>query len=262
MSFGEVIILGLVQGLTEFLPVSSSGHLVAARLLFGVSDAGGSIFDAFLHLGTLLAVMVYFWRVWWGIVRSLGKKDDESFDKRELVAKLVLATMPAAAAGYFWQDYVASVLRSNISVALGLVVTAVALMAVDLFAKKVATINRASFFDAFIIGVAQVLALVPGVSRSGVTIVAGRARGMSRKQAVIFSFLLSAPIIAGAGLVSLSSIVIGGVFSLEQLLLGFLVSFLGGMVAIHLLLRIVERVSFLPFVFYLLGLAVVLAFVG
>lgn len=262
MSISAIIILGLVQGLTEFLPVSSSGHLVAVRLLFGISDIQGNAFDAFLHLGTLLAVLVYYWRVWWGMVRAIVKNDTESTDKRQLAAKLALATVPAAIAGYFFQDYVTSAFRSNTSVALGLIVTALAFMLVELLAKRATTIARASFFDAIIIGIAQVLALLPGISRSGMTIVAGRARGLSRKQAASFSFLLSAPIIAGAGLASMSSVIFGGAFSLGQLTLGFIVSFLGGLMAIYLLLKIVEKISFWPFSFYLLGLAGVLVYFG
>jgi undecaprenyl-diphosphatase len=262
MGISEIIILGLVQGLTEFLPVSSSGHLVAVRLLFGVSDMEGSAFDAFLHLGTLLAVLVYYWRVWWGITRSIFKNDVEGADKRQLAVKLALATVPAAIAGYFLQDYIANVFRSNTSVAFGLGITAVILAFVDLLAKKPKVTKRASFSDAIFIGLAQVLALVPGVSRSGTTIAAGRSRGLSRKQAVAFSFLLSAPIIAGAGLMSVGSIVSGGAFSVGQLTLGLAVSFLGGLTAIHFLLKFIERISFLPFTFYLLGLAGVLIYFG
>ena len=262
MDISEIIILGLVQGLTEFLPVSSSGHLVAVRLLFGVSDVEGSVFDTFLHLGTLLAVMTYYWRVWWGMIWSVIRIDQESSGKQELATKLVLATVPAAVVGYFWQDYIASAFRSNVSVAFGLVVTATMLMLIDLLATPSKENKRAGFADAIIIGAVQVLALVPGISRSGTTIVAGRARGLSKKQAVTFSFLLSAPIIAGAGLASVGDIVNGGMFGYGQLALGFMVSFLGGLVAIHLLMRIVEKILFLPFTFYLLGLAAALLFLG
>jgi len=262
MSLGEIIVLGLVQGLTEFLPVSSSGHLVAARVLGGIEDIEGNAFDAFLHLGTLLAVLVYYRQVWWGIIRGIVGNDDEGRDKRELAAKLALATVPAAIAGYLWQDFVVQTLRSSISVAVGLVVTAVSLAAIDWLVKRESTIARASFFDAVLIGLVQVLALVPGVSRSGITMAAGRARGLSRRQAVSFSFLLSAPIIAGAGLASAGAIVTGGVFSLSQLVLGFGVSFLSGLAAIYLLLKVVDKVAFWPFVVYLFVLAGVLVYVG
>lgn len=254
----DVVILGLVQGLTEFLPVSSSGHLVAARVFFGISDAGGNSFDAFLHLGTLLAVLVYYWQVWVGIIRGLFVKDEEGSDKKELAAKLALATVPGAVVGYLAQDGVASYFRDPTIVAVGLFITAAALFFMDRLAKSAVSIARASFKDATIIGLAQVLALVPGISRSGITMAAGRARGLSRKQAATFSFLLSAPIIAGAGLSSLASMFQSGGVVIGELLLGFAVSFVSGIAAIYLLLKIVQKVAFMPFVVYLVVLAGVL----
>jgi len=258
MDFGEVIVLGLVQGLTEFLPVSSSGHLVAARLLFNISDIEGNAFDAFLHLGTLLAVLVFYWRVWWGIGRGIVVNDIEGKDKRELAAKLALATVPAAIAGYLWQANVESFFRSAVSVSVGLLVTAAALASVEILVRREMTIKRASFFDAVLIGLAQVVALMPGASRSGITIAAGRARGLSRGQATKFSFLLSAPIIAGAGLAHIGQLAVGGSFTFGQLVLGFVISFGAGLLAIFSLLKIAEKMSFWIFVVYLIGLAVVL----
>lgn len=261
MGIGQVFVLAVVQGLTEFLPISSSGHLVAARVLFGIPDVEGNAFDAFLHLGTLLAVLAYYWRVWWGIGRGLVVNDGEGRDKRELAAKLAIATVPAAVVGYLGQDAVGSLLRSAPVVAGGLLLTGVALLVVDMVARRTITIRRASFGDALLVGIAQVTALVPGVSRSGVTIAAGRARGLSRGQAATFSFLLSAPIIAGAGLASLSSLATGS-FAVGQLLIGLIVSFLAGLVAIRLLLRLIERMAFWPFIIYLFLLAGLLLYVG
>src|SRR3989344_5458727 len=205
MSWWEVVILAVVQGLTEFLPVSSSGHLLAARFLFGISDASGTSFDAFLHLGTLLAVFVYFWRVWWGIARALVRDDAEARDKRELVAKLAVATVPAAIVGYLFQDGYAVDFRTPGVLAAALAFTATVLWSSDRAwqAQREKTIDRADFRDAMVIGLMQMVALLPGVSRSGMTIAAGRWRGLTRLQAARFSFLLSAPIIAGAGLASL-----------------------------------------------------------
>ena len=261
MSFGEVLILAVVQGLTEFLPVSSSGHLVIARVLLGITDIEGNAFDAFLHLGTLLAVLVYYWRVWRGLLRGLVVSDTEGRDKRDLAAKLAVATVPAAVAGYLAQDAVGTLLRSPQIVAGGLIVTGGALLVADVMAKRT-TVRRASFYDAWFIGLVQAVALVPGISRSGVTIAAGRARGLSGKQAATFSFLLSAPIIAGAGLFSLSSLARNGSFAIWQLLTGFMVSFGAGLIAIWVLLKLVERVTFWPFIIYLFLLSGLMFYVS
>ncbi len=258
MGVGEAIVLAAVQGLTEFLPISSSGHLVAVRLWLGISDVEGTAFDAFLHLGTLLAVLVYFKKVWWGIGRAVVVNDEESRDKRELAAKLALATVPAAVVGYLFKDRVELMFRSFAGVAVGLIITAVVLSLIEFKRKKDSTVERASFWDAILIGLAQVVALLPGVSRSGVTIAAGVGRGLSRSQAVAFSFLMSAPIIAGAGLASLSSLAAS--VSLGVLVVGLAISFLSGLVAIYLLIKIVEKVTFWPFVVYLMILVGLIVF--
>lgn len=267
MSNIEVILLGLVQGLTEFLPVSSSGHLLATRLLFGWTDTEGTAFDAFLHLGTLAAVLIYYRRVWWGIARGLLVSDREGLDKRELLAKIAVATLPAAILGYFFHQEAEEFLRGRLLLALSFLITAGALFFCDWRKHKEVSIQptdrldeprsvgRASFRDAIYIGLAQAVALVPGISRSGMTIAAGRWRGLNRKQAANFSFLLSAPIIAGASLSSLANLLINGSVSSSQLLVGFIVSFISGLAAMSLLLKIVEKMSFLPFVVYLVGLA-------
>lgn len=261
MEISEVVILAVVQGLTEFLPISSSGHLVIARVLLGITDIEGNAFDAFLHLGTLLAVLVYYWRVWRGLLRGLAVSDTEGRDKRDLAAKLAVATVPAAVAGYLAQDAFGTLLRSPQVVAGGLIVTGGALLIADVMAKRT-TVRRASFYDAWLIGLVQAVALVPGISRSGVTIAAGRARGLSRKQAATFSFLLSAPIIAGAGLFSLSSLAMNGSFAIWQLLTGLVVSFGAGLAAIWVLLKLVERVTFWPFIIYLFLLSGLMFYVG
>ena len=173
------------------------------------------------------------------------------------MAKLAIATVPGATAGYLFQAGVASQLRSATVLVGALLFTALLLWVFDRLAQRASTIERASFKDAGVIGLMQILALIPGVSRSGVTIAAGRWRGLSRKQATTFSFLLSAPIIAGAGLASLPALVAGNGFTSEQLLLGFVLSFVSGYLAIAGLLKIVERISFMPFVAYLVGLAFV-----
>jgi len=252
MTLAEIILLGVVQGTTEFLPVSSSGHLLAARLLFNISDLDGSAFDAVLHIGTLAAVLVYYWRVWRKLAMSLVAAD--LTPERKLLAQLAIATVPAAVVGYFAQELVAEALRSPTTLAAGLFTTAGVLWLADWSQGKVGNLNQTSFRDALMIGLAQTIALIPGISRSGITIAAGLWRGMSRSQATKFSFLLSAPIIAGAGLNSMPQLLAGTLFTPNQLLLGMAAAFLSGLVAIHLLIRFVERISFTPFVWYLVAL--------
>ncbi|MAF80879.1 hypothetical protein CL628_02590 [bacterium] len=272
MLTADAAVLGLIQGITEFIPVSSSGHLLAARLFFGISDDNGTAFDAFLHLGTLAAVLLYYWRVWWGIIRGFLSTDAEGRDKRELAGKLALATVPAVVVGYLFQAGLADRFRTPTSLAVGLIITAVVLWWFDRLAQQrgsgkmvesdvAVTQGRASYRDALVIGLAQVIALLPGVSRSGVTMGAGRGRGMSRKQAASFSFLMSAPIIAGAGLASFGELVTGAMFASGDLLVGFVVSFVSGLIAIYALLKIVEKMSFTPFVIYLILLAAAVVYV-
>ena len=260
MEIIQAVILAIVQGLTEFLPVSSSGHLVIARQLFRIPDEQGVAFDAFLHLGTLCAVLLFYWKVWWGISRSLFVNAPEEKDKRELVAKLAVATVPGAVAGYFFQSVVGEFFRSSTSVAVGLFITAGILFIGEYLAKEKEGKKRASFTDAAYIGIAQMFALLPGISRSGSTIAAARARGLSRIQATHFSFLLSAPIIAGAGLASLGQLLEADSTPIVILLIGFLVSFVSGIAGITLLLRLIQKVSFIPFTLYLLIVGCALLF--
>lgn len=261
MTVIEAITLGVIQGLTEFLPVSSKGHLLAARYLFGIDDSGGLLFDAFLHLGTLSAVLVYYWPTWRGIARAVVRNDSAGQDKRELFAKLGIASLPAGLVGYVWQDQLSSYVRSPNLLVLGFLFTALILAAFDFVARRHGTLSRAGYKDALLIGVAQVLALLPGVSRSAMTMAAGRGRGLSREQAAHFSFLMSAPIIAGAGLHSLSALLGSATLPPLPLLFGFLASGISGLMAIDVLLKIVKKTSYLPFVIYLVVAAMVINYV-
>ncbi len=254
----DVMLLAVVQGLTEFLPVSSSGHLVAVRHFLRIADVQGTAFDAFLHLGTLAAVLVYYWRVWWGVTRGVFVHDGEGRDKQHLAAKLALATVPGAVVGYFLQGEIADQLRTPGIVATGLLVTAGLLLLGDFLYVSAQKKHRAAYQDAMVIGLAQMFALLPGLSRSGTTIAVGRSRGLSRQQATNFSFLMSAPIIAGAGLSSLASLIASGGFNTAEMVVGFGVSFLSGLAAIHILLKLIERISFVPFAIYLVALAAAL----
>jgi undecaprenyl-diphosphatase len=257
MTLAQIAVLAATQGLTEFLPVSSSGHLVLVREWLNISDINGGPLDAFLHLGTLLALLLYYWSVWVGLGRAIFTNDEEGRGKRELAGKLAVATVPGAIAGYFGQDWIESVLRGPAVLGMGFLLTAIVLVVAQVWSRREAKNHRASYADALWMGLAQVLALVPSLSRSGVTIAAGCGRGLSKKQATTFSFLMSAPIIAGAGLFSLRSLLEIHAFSSVQLLVGFVISFVAGYVAISLFMRWVQKISFWPFVVYLLALTAI-----
>jgi len=262
MQLGDVVVLALTQGLTEFLPVSSSGHLVIVRLFFGISDIEGTSFDAFLHLGTLCAVLIYYRSVWYGMMRSLFVRDEEGKDKQDLFVKIAVATVPGAVAGYFFQDSIEHYFRSPVMLSAGLVITALSLLFGDLMYRRSKTIRRAELKDAALIGLAQAVALIPSISRSGLTIAAGRWRGLDRVQAANFSFLMSAPIIAGAGLAGLSQLINNGNFLPRDFLVGFIVSLVAGLLSVHLLIKLVQKISFKPFAVYLLALSVALLFLA
>lgn len=255
MEITDVALLGLVQGVTEFLPVSSSGHLVLARLLFGISDTAGTATDAFLHLGTLLAVLMYYWRVWWGIGRGLFVRDMEGIDKRELFGKIIVATIPGAIAGFFLKDAMDQLFRGPTTLVAGFVITGIAFLLSEAVSRWQVARSRAGWKEATLIGVAQAFALLPGVSRSGMTIAAGQAQGLSRSQAAHFSFLMSVPIIAGAGAGTLPALLSSHAHSSAALFVGFLTSLIAGLLAIHLLVHLTRRISFIPFAVYLFGLA-------
>jgi undecaprenyl-diphosphatase len=260
MSVLEAIILGIIQGLTEFIPVSSSGHLVLADTVFGIGD-GSLAFDVALHAGTLLALLVVFRADLVQLARAVVARKKEA----KLVYLIGLATIPAVITGFFLQDYVEDTLRSSVLVAVNLIVIAILMLFAERqFSKqkhptRLTSINKA---QALSVGAAQALAVVPGISRSGSTITAGLFMGLDRVAATRFSFLLGIPIIAGA----LIQTTIGGDgFSRVQsepdiFLIGILAAFISGMFAIKFMLRYLAGHSLKVFAYYriILGLAVLL----
>lgn len=263
MTVLEALVLGIIQGLGEFLPISSSGHLVLTPYLFGW-DSPGLAFDAALHLGTAAAVLWYFRGEWarlvasaWQIVRT--RRVDSEEERRVIL--LVVATIPAVIGGLLLEDLAETTFRSPYIVATMLIVMGILLWAVDRAAGESRPLGEMRWRDAIVIGLAQVLALVPGTSRSGATITAGRALGLSRESAAVFSFLMSMPITVGAGLLkapeALSRPDIGAV----PLLVGVLSAGLSGWLAIAILLRYVAKNSYGIFAAYRLLLGVgILAF--
>jgi undecaprenyl-diphosphatase len=254
VTYLQSAVLGAVQGLTEFLPVSSSGHLILVPHLLGWPDQGLA-FDAAIHLGTLGALVAYFWP---DLMRMLAGAD------RRLAAILAAATVPAGLAGLAFEGVISAHLRSPAVVATSLVFWGLAMGAADRLAARRARVVetpaaipwRAGLF----VGCAQALALVPGTSRSGITITAGLVAGMSRVAAARFAFLLGIPITAAAGGVQLLSLLRGGLDgeALGPLAVGLGTSFLAGWVAVWFLIHFLQRRSLMPFVVYRCALGLVI----
>ena len=261
MDLFSAIILALVQGLTEFLPISSSAHLILVPKLFGWQDQGLA-FDVAVHLGTLLAVFWFFHKEVLTIIRawvgSLVGKSTSPADAH-LGWMIIIATLPVGIAGYFFSDFVANELRTPLVIASATAIFGVALWIADLRGKDVADEHNIGVFIALLIGFAQMIALMPGTSRSGVTMAAGLALGLSRQTAARFSFLISMPTIAGAALIEFSEL-------LEStdpvpwlaIFIGLVVSAVSAYFCIRLFLSMFERIGMLPFMLYRLVLAGVL----
>jgi len=260
----QAFVMGVVQGLTEFLPISSSGHLVIVPYLFGWDDPflTSLAFTVMLHIGTMVALLVYFRTDWIRLVPAgFAAIRDRSFaddPDRRLAWLLVAATIPAAAAGLLLGDIVETEFREVGLVALMLVVGGVIIWIADHVGGLTRRIVDLTFPGATIIGVAQALALIPGISRSGISISAARFLGLERESAARFSFLMATPITIGAILFEARSLATGeaGVaVDLVPLLAGMLAALVAGMAAIHFMLRYLRTRSLDIFVWYRFGLA-------
>lgn len=257
MDLLQAIILGAVQGLGEFLPISSSGHLILAHWLFG-RDLGLS-FDVALHWGTLLAVFIYFRADIFNIIRgfwhSLFKstRDLEGNIYQKLSWLIIIASVPAAIIGKLLESKAESAFRSPILVALNLAVFGLVILVADKIGKKEKNLDKIKWTDALIIGLLQALAIVPGISRSGATIAAALFLSFKRPDAARFSFLMSIPVIFGAGVLELPNF--AKISSVPELVLGFISAAIFGFLAIKYLLRYIARNDFKVFVWYRLVLA-------
>ncbi len=270
MPVGETLqaaLLGLVQGLTEFLPISSSGHLLVVPWLLGWTSPllNSLTFDVALHLGTLGAVIVYFRHEWRALGRALTtaapRRTAEIAGQRRLAWLLVLGAVPAGLAGLLMDDVVETLFRHPIVVAAMLVVVGVLMWIAELHyapgERTRSSLTALSVRDVVVVGLAQATALIPGVSRSGITIVAGLTTGLSRETAARFSFLLGAPVIAGAGLLKIGQLLGAGLDAaqLAPFLAGMVMAFAVGYGAIALLLAYVRERPLHIFVIYRLALA-------
>jgi len=257
----RAIVIGLVQGLTEFLPISSSGHLIVVRELFHWHFLEDDLtFDVALHLGTTVAVLAYFWREWLDMLGALlpgrraagGSANPGSIYDSRFLMLLVVGSLPAAIVGLPLEHWVEETVRAPEVVGAMLIVFGLVLLLAECLGPKVRKIAGAGWGDALLIGCAQAVSLVPGVSRSGVTITAALARGFRREDAARFSFLLATPVIVGAGLTKMAQAVRDGIPSgdVPVLLVGTVTAAVVGWASIGYLLRLVQTQSFVPFVVY------------
>lgn len=259
MEIIQAIFLGVVQGITEVLPISSSGHLVLMPWLFDFKDPGLS-FDVALHLGTLFAIVGFFYHDILNILKGgldLATRKDPSDFYQKMFLFLAAATVPGVLAGVFLEKYASDTLRSPILIAFMLVIFGLVLFIADRLDAKPKKLERISFIDALTIGISQAIAIIPGVSRSGITISTGLFRKLTREDAAKFSFLLSIPIILGASIYELKDISSESLFS-SVFIAGFLAAAISSFLSVKFLLSFVRNHNFDVFVYYRIVLAAVI----
>jgi len=283
MTILQAIILGIVQGLTEFIPISSSGHLVILPWLFGWEDGAltSLTFDVALHLGTLVAVLAFFAADWARLIRagvlSLAERKIGNDPDRKLAWFLIVGCIPGGIAGVLFESRIENLFHepnaphqagAMIAMAVIIALLGALLFAAERFARHLREMKQITLRDALLIGLAQAMAIFPGVSRSGATITAGLALGLERESAARFSFLLSAPIVAGAGVKSVWEIfkdVQTGALTSSDLLLfpvGFLAAAASGYLCIKYLLRVMQKNPTNVFVYYRWALAALIVVVA
>ncbi|SJZ31509.1 undecaprenyl-diphosphate phosphatase [Selenihalanaerobacter shriftii] len=253
MSTLESIILGIVQGITEFLPISSSGHLVIFQRLLGLKEPQ-LIYNVFLHFGTLIAVLIFYWKD----IKRLLSLDPKHNKERFLI---IMASIPTAIIGFGLKDIFESLFGSILAVGVALVVTGLLLWLVEnLDIKFNKSILDLSWFHVILIGIAQGMAITPGVSRSGSTIVAGLLLGLGRKEAARFSFLIFIPAVLGATLLETLDVIQAGVIGINTVALftGMIISTIVGYLSIKFLLKLLENENLNYFAYYVWGIGVLI----
>jgi undecaprenyl-diphosphatase len=260
----QLIILAVVQGITEFLPVSSSAHLILVPLLTEWQDQGLAI-DVAAHMGSLFAVVFYFRkdisRILFAGINSIVKKDISETDGK-LFWYLVLASLPVLVFGFLLHDIVSTYLREPLIIAVASIGFGLLLWYADIAGKRIRQINSINMRDAIVLGFAQALALVPGTSRSGITMTAALILGLDRKSAARFSFLMAVPIIFAAGCYeSLKLIQMNAVVDISNFIFTSFLSAISALLAIHYFLKFLDKVGMLPFVIYRVVLGIILIYI-
>ncbi|MFT6898189.1 MAG: undecaprenyl-diphosphatase [Paraglaciecola sp.] len=262
MTLTEIIILAIIQGITEFLPISSSAHLILPSILLGW-DNQGLAFDVAVHVGSLFAVMIYFRNdiarmlvAWFGAGFSSHQTDDS-----KLAWWVIIATIPAVIVGFAGKAFIEEYARSALVIACTTIGFGLLLWYADRRAAQTKTVYQLTWKNALFVGFAQALALIPGTSRSGITMTAGLMLGLDRESAARFSFLLSIPVIIGAGLLATLDL-LGSPDAVDwnTLLYGAVLSFISAYACIYLFLSWISRIGMLPFVIYRLLLGAVLLY--
>jgi undecaprenyl-diphosphatase len=263
MTVYQALVLGVLQGLAEFLPISSSAHLALAPWAFGWPEPGLAV-DVALHVGTLVAVLVYFREEWIRLIVAAGeivRTQRIQTPEQRRVIYLIVATIPGGLAGVALNDYAESTFRSPLLIGSALAAMGVLLWIVDKARPATRPLESIRWSDAILVGIAQAFAILPGVSRSGATITAGRALELDRESAATFSFLMSMPIITAAAVFKVPHLLRAGGASLP-LLVGVLAAAASGWLAIAFVMRYVRSHSYGIFAAYriVLGVAVLILF--
>jgi len=248
------VLLGIVEGLTEFIPVSSTGHLILASEIFGYDAKTWAVFNVVIQLGAILAVVVQYWRTFWAVGMGLLRREALAF---RFVANLLIAFLPSVVLGLAFKDQIHMMLGSPMVVAWALIAGGVAILVVERFARPgdYVGLGQLPMRQALGVGVLQCLAMIPGVSRSGATIMGALAMGIERRTAAEFSFFLAIPTMLGASTLELwdnrAELAAGtGPVGWSHIALGFAVSFVVALAVIRLFVAYVSRTGFAPFAWY------------
>jgi len=253
MQTNDAIILGLIQGLTEFLPVSSSGHLVIAQSLIKGFSQPGLLFDTLLHFATMMAVIIYFRKRLSKIIKAffgmfIRKYRIDYFENKRFLWGIIIATIPTGIIGLSLEKYAEKLFSSTVYVGYALILTSIILYLSDRYSGKLPVDGKSSF----LLGIVQGLAVIPGISRSGSTIAAAIFLGVKREEAAEFSFLISIPAIFGATILQLRKIDISMISDLNSYLIGMLVAFISGLIALAVLIPLVKKGRLTIFAIYCL----------
>ncbi|MGM0445729.1 MAG: undecaprenyl-diphosphate phosphatase [Bacillota bacterium] len=245
MEIIKIIVLGFIQGLTEFLPISSSGHLVIMQKIFGIKE-NQLLISVLLHFGTLIPVLIIFWQ---DIKEILSFKKE----KRHFIFLIIVASIPTALMGIFFEDFFEKLFASTVSTAVMLIVTGFILLVGDRFADYDKEITNFKWLNAVLVGIAQGMAIIPGISRSGSTITASLIQGLKKEDAAKFSFILSIPVIGGAGLLKINDAFSQGVsnFNILAIVLGMITAVISGYAAIKYFIYILKSKKLIYFSYYL-----------
>ena len=255
MDLIQIVVLALVQGLTEFLPISSSAHLILVPIISEWEDQGLA-FDVAVHAGTLIAVVTYFRKeISKMFIEWLGSLKGNHTEDSKLAWAVLIGTIPVGLAGLIFKDFISDNLRTPLVIAATTIIFGLLLWVADKSGKRSRNEHQMSWKDIMFIGVAQAIALIPGTSRSGITITAALLLGLSRQAAARFSFLLSIPVIVLAGGVeTLDYLKVASTDDARDLLMGAMISALSAYACIHYFLKLLERIGMMPFVIYRLVL--------